>query len=166
MIVDMGMGSLSPMMAGLHGSRLRHGDRKDRHGTIKRAAMMARDRRKTECSKPTAGFVSRQHGPDKPRHALRPSGPRNDERLRTGVTSKRRPDDGTRFVCSSAARAVTCRRRSFGPMPAKLDIRSRGGRPSRTQACPLLTRPPLTAAAGRQACRERRQGEAPPFRRA
>ena len=76
--------------------------------------MMSRDRRKTGCSKPTAGFVSRQHGPDKPRHALRPSGPRNDERLRTGVTSKRQPDDGTRFVCSSAARAVTCRRRSFG----------------------------------------------------
>src|SRR5215207_10180717 len=31
-IVNMGMGSLSPVMASLHGSRLRNGDRKDRHG--------------------------------------------------------------------------------------------------------------------------------------
>ena len=95
--------------------------------TIKRAAMMARDRRKTECSKPTAGFVSRQHGPDKPCHALRPSGPRNDERLRSGVTSKRRSAgrlDAPRLFVSGAGCHLP--QAELWHQCPRLDIRSRG----------------------------------------
>ena len=67
-IVNMGMGSLSPMMACSAFTAAACGMEtgKIAMDTAKRAAMTARVRRKTECLQSNGAFVSRQHGRDKP----------------------------------------------------------------------------------------------------